>query len=387
MAQNTEFAREVVILTHEYQPFAGGIARYIEGLVDELARSRIPVSVIAPDYAETVDDARSSNVPVNRLLRHHSLTPALAIRTLMALRRCRRDAFFHAGDIRSAFVLYIARRLFGIRYGITIHGSEVSKFGGKGLKKRVFGAVYGGAHIIFANSYATRDIFEHNFGTGAQIKVTHLGVDEHWFRPAPHAFRTPALAAIDDGRPIVSTVARIDRRKGQLFTLQSLAHGLGNGTIKDVTYVIAGPTIDPDYESELRDTATTLGVPFIAAGRVSEEDLKRLYRISACHVLAAIPLDGKVEGFGLVTLEAGAQACPSVGTQTGGIPEVIKDGRTGLICKVDDVVGLSEAISRILADPAVRRAMSAAILQHSRRFSWNACMYKTYGGLINIDPA
>ena len=385
MPQTSESEREVVVVTHEYPPFAGGIARYIKSLVDELARAGVPVSVIAPFYPDEPEPNDTPGVSLIRPLRHHNVTPGIVLRTLMAVRARNRKAFFHAADIRSAFMLYVAWRLFGIRYGITIHGSEVSKFAGRGLKKRVFSAVYGSADVIFANSQATRDIFTANFGDDADVRVTHLGVDPTWFEPAPSAFESPALAALDDGRAIVCSVGRIDRRKGQLTTLRALKTGLESGAIGDATYVVAGPVVEEDYAQEIRQAADLLGVPVVMAGRISEGDLKRLYRQSVCHVLAAVPLEGKIEGFGLVILEAAAQSCPTIATRTGGIPEVIAEGETGLICEVEDVAELADAMARLLGDQALREHMSDACLAHAERFTWTACMRKTYGDILPLD--
>ena len=77
------------------------------------------------------------------------------------------------------------------------------------------------------------------------------------------------------------------------------------------------------------------------------------------------------EAFGLVALEAAQMARPVVGTRVGGLPEVVRDGETGLVVPKEDPVALADAMIRLLADP--RRA--TAMGQNARRralehFGW-----------------
>ncbi|MDP4098478.1 glycosyltransferase family 4 protein [Paenibacillus sp. P96] len=78
------------------------------------------------------------------------------------------------------------------------------------------------------------------------------------------------------------------------------------------------------------------------------------------------------EAFGLVNLEAMAAAVPVVAARTGGIPEVVKDGITGMLVSPERIeVELPEAIIRLLQEPMTRRRMGLAGLQEaSGRFLW-----------------
>jgi L-malate glycosyltransferase len=68
------------------------------------------------------------------------------------------------------------------------------------------------------------------------------------------------------------------------------------------------------------------------------------------------------ESFGLVLLEAMACGVPCIGTNIGGIPEVIEDGRTGFICEVGDIEGISEKALQLLRNKDLHQAMASAAL-------------------------
>ena len=76
-------------------------------------------------------------------------------------------------------------------------------------------------------------------------------------------------------------------------------------------------------------------------------------------------LPSQTESFGLSALEALASGVPVIGTNTGGLPEVIRDGETGILCAVGDVAGMAAAALEILRDP--RRWKQMSDLASSRR--------------------
>ena len=72
------------------------------------------------------------------------------------------------------------------------------------------------------------------------------------------------------------------------------------------------------------------------------------------------------EGFGIVLLEAMLAALPIVATRVSAVPEVVADGATGILVEPGDVSGLSESLSRLLADPDHAAALGRAGLERAR---------------------
>jgi glycosyltransferase involved in cell wall biosynthesis len=81
------------------------------------------------------------------------------------------------------------------------------------------------------------------------------------------------------------------------------------------------------------------------------------------------------ESFGVAVLEASACECPVVVSNAGGLPEVVKDGKTGIIVPREDVAATAEAILSLVRRPQARRKMGkAGRAWVNDQFSWDACV-------------
>ena len=76
------------------------------------------------------------------------------------------------------------------------------------------------------------------------------------------------------------------------------------------------------------------------------------------------------EALGNVFLEAQAAGCAVIGTQVGGIPDIVKDGETGLLVPPDDVEAAVEALKKLLEDEDLRRGLAQAGVQNARGYDW-----------------
>lgn len=368
---------KILLVTHEYLPFRGGMGTYAACIGATLRKTGVDLKVVAPTYpAFEGQDGQY----VSRILSHQRLTPLSSLRLLAELLFRSGSAFWHAVDVRSVLIVYVAHLLTRHDYGVTIHGSEVAKLSGKGLAITITRAAYARASVVFANSSATASLFgealEHK-----SIRITHLGVGDEWFSRAPDSFEDSRLETFVAAGPCICTVGRLEPRKGHKQVLQALRQLGSEGT--DIGYVIAGPVIDEGYRRELDELVSDAGVRVMIAEGVSTSDLKRLYSVTVGHVLCAVTLPGKVEGFGLVLLEAAAQGCPSVATRVGGIPEVIRHEETGILVEEGDVGALTGALSRLANDRTLRDQMGGRARVAARSFSWENCASATYRGILD----
>lgn len=368
-------SRRILLITCEYVPFPGGIATYAGGVARTLRDAGYHVTVAAPSYPDAAyeNDRHEDN---RRILRHHQIGLRGAVDTLRIIASLPTDTIILAADIRSVLFLYMSRVWHRRPYRSMVHGSEVAKFGRKSPLFALARRAYLSSEMVLYNSRATRDIFISAFGEPARDAVSYLGVEASWFESVNGDFDNAELAAIPLNKVVISTVGRIEPRKGHLETVRAVALAQEKIGTDKLVYVIAGRPEDEEYTAEVVSEADKLNVSVIMTGRISEEDLKRLYRRSALHVLYAQPLSGKVEGFGLVLLEAAAQGCPTAASRTGGIPEVL--GNSGVMLEPDDIDGLAKEIAESVDNPKRREARGEDARIRAEGFTWRVCVQKTF---------
>lgn len=150
----------------------------------------------------------------------------------------------------------------------------------------------------------------------------------------------------DEGRPVVLTIARLAEQKGIRYLLDAAS------SVPEADFLIAGD--GPDRQA-LESRAHQLGLAERVRFLGFRDDIPGL--LAACDVFV---LPSLYEGFPLSILEALGVGKPVVASAVGGIPEVIQDGRTGLLVPAGDPGALADAIRRILNDSADARAMARA---------------------------
>ncbi|MCA9707894.1 MAG: glycosyltransferase family 4 protein, partial [Myxococcales bacterium] len=198
-----------------------------------------------------------------------------------------------------------------------------------------------------------------------RIHVVPNGVDASRFDLPDAAARAERFRRRHDlvDRPCFTTVARLMPHKGidtGIRALPALRRQLPRAT-----YVIVGD--GPDAE-RLRDLARTLGVADAVRmlGRVSDDEV--VDALLACDALALLSREAPpdVEGFGLVLLEAGACGRPVLGARSGGIPDAVDEGTSGLLVPPDDPAATAQALARLLGDPALARHLGEGGRQRAR---------------------
>jgi glycosyltransferase involved in cell wall biosynthesis len=122
---------------------------------------------------------------------------------------------------------------------------------------------------------------------------------------------------------------------------------------RDILLLVVGDgDLKPYYSSIARQLKLENKVIF--AGNVSDEELAEYYTASDVLVL---PSKDMSEGFGLTLLEANASGRPCAASNTGGIPEVIRDGYNGFLVPPNDPQALARKIVRLAKDDKKRREM------------------------------
>jgi len=257
-------------------------------------------------------------------------------------------------------------------YDVVLHGAEVTVPGRLPLSKQTLGYVLRRArHIVAAGGYPAAEA-EHAAGRSLPITVVPPGVDTERFHPLTAAERSQARADFDiaDDAELVVSVSRLVPRKG--FDTAIRAAALLHRSRPALQLVIAGGGRD---EGRLRGLAASLEAPVRFLGRVSNDDLPRLYGCADVYTMLCRNRWGGLEqeGFGIVFLEAAACGVPQVAGDSGGAAEAVEDGVSGLVVRQpDDPRAVAAAIERLLNDPERAHAMGVAGRRRAiREFSYD----------------
>lgn len=188
-----------------------------------------------------------------------------------------------------------------------------------------------------------------------------------------------ALSGSSDAPVRVLFVGRLVERKGVEVLVEALAEG-GFGRPVELRIVGAGEW-EPNIREAIR-TAKTRGGPDISfelLGRISGERLEAEYQSADVFVLPAVrDAKGDTEGLGVVLLEALRFERPVIGSDIGGIPDIVRDGDTGLLVRPRDPSALAAALRRLLADPEEARAMAVrGRARASDAFGWDGIVAAT----------
>jgi colanic acid/amylovoran biosynthesis glycosyltransferase len=188
-----------------------------------------------------------------------------------------------------------------------------------------------------------------------RVEIHRNGVDTNLFRPAP--------VGVEPAEPAVLMCGWEVEKKGFTFGFEALARARRPGRRFRILFHTARPG---PLRQVLERTIVRLGLDDIVERVPPEappaEVMRRASLILAPSVVAA---DGDREGVPTVLVEAAASGLPAVASRHAGIPEIVLDGQTGLLCPERDVGALAGALERVLDDPALRRRLGEAARAHA----------------------
>ncbi|WP_225826570.1 glycogen synthase [Streptomyces naphthomycinicus] len=280
---------------------------------------------------------------------------------------------------------HVAKLLYGVPHVVTAHSLEPLRpwkaeqlGGGYALSGWAERTAIEAADAVIAVSGAMREDVLTCYPAldPARVHVVHNGIDTRLYRP-DHGTDALTRHGIDPDRPYVLFVGRITRQKGVPHLLRAV-RGIDPGA---QVVLCAGAPDTPEIEREFRELfeelrRTRAGVFWIPQMLPRPEVVQLLTR-AAVFVCPSV-----YEPLGIVNLEAMACGTPVVASRVGGIPEVVDEGRTGLLVDVDDDFGsgLARALDALLGDPDTARRMGeAGRVRAVGEFGWGAVARRTAG--------
>ncbi len=371
----------ILLLTSEFAPAMGGIGTYAGEIAAAATRLGAMVTVVAPDYARQIDD---SALPFEVVRFHgglHSMRD-LPSKIMLTRSRARADHYdvIHAADWPFFIPVALSRWRTPARMLMTVHGTEINETQTPLKRLAIRGTgVFGPRTEIVANSRFTEKLFRERFSVDAgQVNAIRLGVSDFWFGPRNKRAAVREAYRLAADRLVIVTVARITRRKGQHLALAALSR-LPDDLRKRITWLVIGPNGEADYVDPLRQEIEAADCDVRLLGPQSNEQIRDIYGAADFFCLTGLPdSSGRVEGFGLVYLEAAAAGLPSIATAVGGVPDAVLADETGILVP-PDVESISQAISDLAKDSDQRAILAAGASAHARSLSWERCAAATYG--------
>ncbi len=341
-----------LLLTLDFPPGRGGIQTMSHQIC---LRSAHVVAAVVPDAAEA--DPPKLSQPLVPYVRRGRPTDvaALAMTARRAVGLYRPDVVLAMHPLAAPAAL-----LSRVPTVIAVHGGE---FRSRRIR-RASRLLLPRAERVVANSAFTRRAA---VALGARPDRTDvLLVGAPRARPVTGAAEARLRAELGGGR-IVLSVARLEPHKGHDVLLRALPM-----LPADVRMVFVGRgSAGAALEEQAR--AAGLGDRVVFAGSVDDEALALHYAVADCFALISRETAQNVEGGGIVLLEAMAYGAPVVAGATGGVPETVTDGETGLLVDPTDPAEVARAIGRALSDrPLASRLTRAGRALATGERSWSA---------------
>ena len=399
----------ILFLTNEFPPHIyGGAGVHVEYLSRELAklasievRSFHDQSLVSGGLTvrgTKIEGSQFAGCPVPLI------SPLRALATCLAFNGQGIDTdVVHCHTWYTHFGGVLAKLLYGVPLVITAHSLEPLR----PWKREQIGRGYDFsawlektaiemADAIIAVSTSTRDDVLRLFDVAPErVHVIANGIDTEEYKPV-HRPDILSRYGIDYSGPYVLFVGRMTRQKGLLYLLRAIER------IDPQLQIVlcAGESDTPELQAELEQLVGELkgrrpGIVWIP------EMVERASAIALYSQATVFCCPSVYEPFGIINLEAMACGTPVVGSNVGGIPEVVVDGETGFI--VDATLsaepphdptdpdrfsgGLAEAINRFVATPDLSRRMGeAGRLRVVNHYSWRSIAKGTlelYNALVD----
>jgi len=272
---------------------------------------------------------------------------ALWVRAWLAARRGRYDAVVGHYLYPTAAIARSAARRAHVPLVLVTHGTDIRSVQRDDRFGRLGRAALGAASLVITVSRALENTLRTELKLPASVptRVIDMGIDSELFRPDPGAREK---LFIEPGTRVVLFAGNLVPTKGVDVLAEAFFTVLDDGAADRLVLVGDGP-LAADVRSRVEAHAASFEHAdptgrVTLTGRLHQRDLARWMAAADVFVLPS-----RNEGLGLVLLEAMACGTPCVGSDVGGIPEVLETPACGRLVPPEDPAALAAAIAEVLA--------------------------------------
>ncbi len=364
-------------------------------LNNELAKKRYSVTVLAPHHAGAKGVETLGHLRVYRFkyfwppsmqklcynggmllnLKRYFLAKvqlplfflAEIVATLRIARREKADFIQANWLIPHGIVALIAKKMLGIRYGVSAHAADIFPMKSSFLRLLIK-IILKNSDLCVANSTYTKN-FLLNIHRTDKIRVIPIGIDTSYYKKDKAAV-TRVRKKFSLPEKYIMYLGRFVEKKGLPYLIRAMPKVLELHPELVLVMVGGGPDFD-SVKALILEMGLEKSIRLL--GRLPNEDIVPLYAGATLFVgPSIIDSKGDTEGLGVVFLESLACGTPAIGTDVGGIPDIIKHRKTGLLVPQKDPEKLADAIIELLSDNKLRSRLARYGQEFVRKnFEWN----------------
>jgi glycosyltransferase involved in cell wall biosynthesis len=371
---------KILVLSWEFPPrIVGGIARHVAELYPELAKFGHEINLItvkfgqAPMY-EVVEGVKVHRVPVgdsdNFFHWVVNMNESMGSHGGKLIAEEGPFDIIHAHDWLVADAAIALKHTFKIPLIATIHATECGRHNGihnhqqQYIHQKENDLAYNAWRIIVCSNYMRYNIEISLASPRDKIDVIYNGI--RWEKkPSKQDFDWQNFRRhfAKDEEKIVYYVGRMTPEKGisvLIHAAPKIAYEMGG----NVKFVAVGGGKTDYWKQEAWDC--NISDKFYFTGFLSDEKLDKFQAIADCAVFPSL-----YEPFGIVALESFAARVPVVVSNTGGLPEVVQHGKTGIVTEVGNPESLAVGILKVLKAPDYATSLVKNAYQDLKsRFGW-----------------
>ncbi len=337
----------ILLATNDFPPKVGGIQTYCYELAKNLTSLGEEIVVLAPRVEGDSEFDKRQNFKIVRIKKKISLYFTF----FSILKREKIEKILVAHRANYARLASWVNLLLKIPYDIIVYGGEILIPGRKRSIQKNFERA---KKVITISNFTKEKLIEIGIPE-KKILVIYPGVNPIKFNPRcdPSSIKKKYNL---EGKKVILTVSHLVKRKGHHNVLKALPQVLEK--VPHLIYLIVGKGKE---EEALREMVRDLKLEgrVIFAGKVKEKEIPLYYMACDLFIMPSYEIKekGDVEGFGITYLEANACGKPVIGGRSGGVPDAVIDGETGLLVDPLNINQIAQALIKLLTNPEVARKL------------------------------
>lgn len=257
------------------------------------------------------------------------------------------------------------KKFYNIPFSCFTHGTEILEAQNNPTQKKILINVFHHAKNVICTTEYMKKILTKEFKVNiSKIHIIPPGIESEQDFKKTFPKKTNLL-----------TVGRLVKRKGYDLVLQALANIIKED--QNISYTIVGN--GPELKN-IEDLITQLELKKYVhlKTKVPNKELKEIYKKSSIFIMPTRNINGDIEGFGIVYLEAAIHKLPIIASKSGGVPEAVANNTNGILIKEpsknitkNDIQNLEKAIRELITNQDKLITFSNNGYQRAKQsFSW-----------------